>query len=116
MLVSAIQSLFHSFGSGITEPTYGVTLNNRGSSFTLDKGHANSLQPLKKPLHTLSAVIVSDPEGELVFGLSGGHFRPQLHYEILTNIYHYGMDLQGLWSTRGSYGTHPRRSSKLRKV
>jgi len=54
----------------------------------------NSLQPLKRPLHTLSAVIVSDPEGELAFGLSGGHFRPQLHYEILTNIYHYGMDVQ----------------------
>ncbi|MEM3174305.1 MAG: gamma-glutamyltransferase, partial [Candidatus Bathyarchaeia archaeon] len=36
-LVAAIQSIFHSFGSYITEPRFNITLNSRASSFSLDK-------------------------------------------------------------------------------
>lgn len=93
-IVSGIQSLFYPFGSKITEPTYGVTLNSRASSFNLTPNHPNSLAPLKKPLHTLSAMIVLTEDKEIALGLSGGHFRPQLHAEIFQNMFKYGMNLQ----------------------
>ena len=38
MLVSLIQSNFTSFGSGVHVPEWGINLNNRGFSFSLDPG------------------------------------------------------------------------------
>ncbi len=95
-IVAGIQSLFYPFGSFVTEPYYGITLNARASSFSLDPRDINRLEPRKRPLHTLSAMLVEDDvKGEVKsIGLSGGHFRPQLHAEILTNIVDYGMDPQ----------------------
>lgn len=93
-VISGIQSLFHPFGSRITDPLYGVTFNNRGSSFTLDEGHVNVVRPGKRPLHTLSTPILMDMENVMAHGLSAGIYRPQLHYEILSNIFIYGMDPQ----------------------
>jgi gamma-glutamyltranspeptidase/glutathione hydrolase len=93
-MVSGVQSIFYPFGSYLTEPKYCITLNSRASSFVLDKEHVNSLQPDKKPLHTLSDLIVKTSDNILALGLSGGHFRPQLHALILTNILDYNMDIQ----------------------
>ncbi|RLE63618.1 MAG: gamma-glutamyltransferase family protein [Thermoprotei archaeon] len=94
-IVAGIQSLFHGFGSYITEPTYGITLNSRASSFSLDSSHVNCLEPGKKTMHTLSAIISVDENDEvLALGLSGGHFRPLLHAQLFTNIFDYGMDPQ----------------------
>jgi gamma-glutamyltranspeptidase/glutathione hydrolase len=93
-IISGIQSLFHPFGSLITEPTYGITLNSRASSFSLNKKHINCLYPGKKPLHTLSSIIANSTSYTLALGLSGGHYRPQLHSEILTNILIYNMNVQ----------------------
>jgi len=95
-VVSGIQSIFYSFGSGITEPKYGITLNCRGSSFTLTRGDVNELAPRKYPLHTLSTTLVLDPKGSLkwVLGTSGGHYRPQIHVELITSLIDYGLDVQ----------------------
>jgi gamma-glutamyltranspeptidase/glutathione hydrolase len=93
-ILSGIQSLFHPFGSKITEPTYGITLNSRASSFTLIDGHVNSIEPGKRPLHTLSTPILIGEDRVIAHGLSGGHFRPQLHTEIISNMLIYGMDPQ----------------------
>jgi len=91
-IVSAIQSLYHPFGSRITEPTYQVTLNNRASDFKMSG--PNELGPHKRPLHTLSSIIV-EKSGKpmLALGISGGHFRPQQHAMLLTNIIDLGMDV-----------------------
>ncbi len=89
-VVSAIQSLYQHFGSLITEPRYGITLNNRASDFSMDG--PNALAPRKRPLHTLSAVIVTkDGEPRYALGTSGAHFRPQLHTLFITNIIDYGL-------------------------
>ncbi|WP_069807376.1 gamma-glutamyltransferase family protein [Vulcanisaeta thermophila] len=90
-VVSAIQSLYHHFGSLVTEPTYGITLNNRASDFSMEG--PNALMPRKRPLHTLSTVLVMK-DGELKYslGTSGAHFRPQLHTLFITNIVDYGMN------------------------
>lgn len=93
-VLSGIQSLFYAFGSCITEPKYGVTFNGRASSFSLNREHVNSLAPRKKPLHTLSTPILKSQRGIIAHGLSGGHFRPQLHTQILTNMLIHDMDPQ----------------------
>lgn len=54
-VVSAIQSLFHGFGSGLIDPETGILLNSRASYFT--SSGPNRLEFRKRPLHTLSAVI-----------------------------------------------------------
>jgi len=92
--VAGIQSLFYAFGSGVVEPRFQVPLNSRASSFSLDPGHINRLEPGKKTMHTLSAVIVEDGDRVLVVGLSGGHYRPLLHAQLLTNLIDYSMDPQ----------------------
>lgn len=91
-MVSAIQSLYHPFGSRITEPTYQITLNNRASDFKLSG--PNEVAPRKRPLHTLSSMII-EKSGEpmAAIGISGGHFRPQQHALLLMNLIDYGMDI-----------------------
>ena len=90
-VVSGIQSLYHPFGSGVTEPRYQVTLNDRGACFDPRPGLPNSVGPRKLPLHTLSGVIMSDGGAWVALGASGGHLRPQQHALFITNIVDYGM-------------------------
>ncbi|MEM2137357.1 MAG: gamma-glutamyltransferase family protein [Candidatus Methanomethylicia archaeon] len=93
-IVSCIQSIFHNFGSYITEPTYNITLNSRGSSFTFIDNHVNRLEPRKKPLHTLSATLINYGSRWMAMGLSGGHLRPFLHSQIINCIIDYGLHPQ----------------------
>src|SRR4030095_13819678 len=51
-------SLFSSFGSGVTVPGYGISLHNRGGLFTLDPKSPNAIAPHKRPYNTLSAGFV----------------------------------------------------------
>src|SRR5262249_57429508 len=53
LLVSLIQSNFMAFGSGVHVPEWGINLNNRGASFTLDPMSVNVLSPAKLPRHHL---------------------------------------------------------------
>jgi len=96
MVVAGIQSLFHPFGSTLTERRFQVTLNNRATGFTAERGLPNTIAPSKKPLHTLSALIMVDEgSGRVVaLGASGGHYRPQLHAVFATNIVDYSMSLE----------------------
>ncbi|MCE4601290.1 MAG: gamma-glutamyltransferase, partial [Desulfurococcales archaeon] len=87
-----IQSLFHHFGSMITEPHYQVTLHSRASCFTLKRGVPNTLGPRKLPLHTLSTVILEHESSIVGYGLSAGHYRPQFHSQIAEKIARLGMD------------------------
>jgi gamma-glutamyltranspeptidase/glutathione hydrolase len=93
-IVAAIQSIFHNFGSYVTEPNFNITLNSRASSFSLDKDHINKLEPRKKPLHTLSAVLMDRGGSRMAIGISGGHYRPLFHSQILTNIADYDLHPQ----------------------
>lgn len=89
MVLLGIQSLYHHFGSRVFLEEAGFFLNNRASCF--GETGPNSLLPKKRPLHTLSAVLVERQDELLGFGISGGFLRPQQHALLLTNVLDYGM-------------------------
>jgi gamma-glutamyltranspeptidase/glutathione hydrolase len=55
--VSFNQSLYFDFGSGIVVDGTGVTLQNRGASFSLHRNSVNCLAPGKRPFHTLNPAM-----------------------------------------------------------
>jgi len=92
-LVSGIQSLFHQFGSRVFVPECGIFLNNRGSGFSM--AGPNKVEPRKRPLHTLSSMLL-EREGRpyLAIGTSGGDYRPLQHALFVTNAVDYAMPLE----------------------
>ena len=85
--VSAIQSNYMGFGSGVSLPSTGINLNNRGSYFSLDPEHPNCLAPGKRTFHTLMSVIASAPGRDVLLGSMGGDVQPQVHVQVLTRIF-----------------------------
>ena len=90
--VSLIQSVFESFGSGILEPSTGLILHNRGTSFSLDPDHPANLEGGVRPPHTLSPVLVLGPNGgvEAAVGAMGGRAQPQILAQVLVRLLDHG--------------------------
>jgi len=89
-MVSGIQSLFNHFGSRVFIPECGIALNNRASGFSLSG--PNRIEPRKRPLHTLSSMILErDGRPYLAMGTSGGDYRPQQHALFVTNSVDFSM-------------------------
>jgi gamma-glutamyltranspeptidase/glutathione hydrolase len=94
-MVSFINSLFNGFGSGVVVDGTGIVLQNRGSSFSLDSRHNNSLEPRKRPFHTIiPAMMYRNAEPYMSFGVMGGHMQPQGHLQVALNLIHYEMSPQ----------------------
>jgi gamma-glutamyltranspeptidase/glutathione hydrolase len=94
-VVSFIQSLFSGFGAGIVAGETGITLQNRGSGFTLHSGHPNEIGPHKRPLHTLvPAMLAKNGRPVMAFGVMGGDNQAQAHAQIVANIVDFGMHVQ----------------------
>ena len=94
-VVSLIQSIYESFGSGLVSGDTGIVLHNRGSLFSLRPGHPNRLAPGKRPFHTLvPAMVMKDGRPWLSFGVMGGDMQPQGHVQVLLNLIEFGMNVQ----------------------
>jgi gamma-glutamyltranspeptidase/glutathione hydrolase len=94
-LVSFINSVFDSFGSGLVCPETGVVFHNRGKSFSLDPEHPNVIAPDKRPLHTIiPGLAFEDGRPTIAFGVMGGHYQPVGHVHVLTNLVDFGLDPQ----------------------
>jgi gamma-glutamyltranspeptidase/glutathione hydrolase len=95
LLVSLIQSNFSAIGSGVHVKEWGINLQNRGSSFSLDPGHVNAIAPRKLPMHTLVPTLsLRGGQPWLVFGTMGGQGQIQTHAQVLTRIVLDGDDPQ----------------------
>jgi gamma-glutamyltranspeptidase/glutathione hydrolase len=83
--VSCIQSLYHEFGSGVVLGRTGVNWQNRGCSFSLDPKALNTLEPGRKPFHTLNPALAMLNDGRMmVYGTMGGDGQPQTQAAIFT--------------------------------
>lgn len=93
--VTLIESLFSNFGSGLVAGESGVVLQNRGAYFNLIEGHPNELKGGHRPVHTLSpAMYLRDRKPELVYGSMGGDGQPQIHVQLLHNVYERELGVQ----------------------
>lgn len=91
LAVSFIQSIYHEFGSGVVLPTSGVNWQNRGCSFSLDPAHVNTLEPRKKPFHTLNPAMAQLADGgSMVYGTMGGDGQPQTQATIFNRVMRFG--------------------------
>jgi gamma-glutamyltranspeptidase/glutathione hydrolase len=93
--VSFINSLFNSFGSGIVAGDTGIMLHNRGTGFSLEKGHPNQYAPGKRPFTTLvPAMLFKDGKLFMSYGVMGGDIQTQGHVQVILNLVERGLNLQ----------------------
>jgi len=93
-VVSAIQSTYFEFGSGVVLPRTGITWQNRGSCFRLAEDGWNALKPGRKPFHTLNPALARFDDGRVMaYGTMGGEGQPQTQAAIFTR-YALGVGLQ----------------------
>jgi gamma-glutamyltranspeptidase/glutathione hydrolase len=93
--VSAIQSLYFEFGSGIGLPDSGFVWQNRGCAFRLDGSGPNTLRSGRKPFHTLNPAFARFADGRsMVYGAMGGDGQPQTQAALFTRYALFGQDLQ----------------------
>lgn len=92
--VSFIQSVYWEFGSGVVLQDTGVCWQNRGTSFSLDMA-LNSLEPGRKPFHTLNPSLALFDDGRVMpYGTMGGEGQPQTQAAVFTRYARFGQTLQ----------------------
>jgi gamma-glutamyltranspeptidase/glutathione hydrolase len=129
VLVSLIQSNFLSFGSGVHVGEWGINLNNRGSSFTLDPTAVNALAPGKLPMHTLMPAMATRGGAPwFAFGSMGGDSQAQIQVQLLAHLVDDGADPQdaldaprwcidpSTWAVRAERGFSPDWFAALRAL
>jgi len=97
-MVSFIQSNFMGFGSGVVEPSFGISLQNRGHGFSTDPKGANPdnlVAPGKRPFHTIiPAFLTQNGQPVMSYGVMGGNMQPQGHMQTLVRMLDYGQNPQ----------------------
>ena len=93
--VSMIQSIYFEFGSGVVLPGSGIWWQNRGCSFDLKPGRLRSLEPGRKPFHTLNPAMAALDDGRLlVYGTMGGEGQPQTQAAVFSRYVWGGHDVR----------------------
>jgi gamma-glutamyltranspeptidase/glutathione hydrolase len=94
-MISFIQSNYMGFGSGVVEPHWGISFQNRGYGFSSDPQSPNRVEGNKRPFHTIiPAFLTKEVNGKTVpqmsFGVMGGDMQPQGHLQTLLRmlVYH----------------------------
>ncbi len=94
MMVSFIQSNYMGFGSGVVVPEFGVSLQNRGYGFSMDRRSDNVVAGGKRPFHTIiPAFMTKEVDGktfpQMSFGVMGGDMQPQGHLQTVVRMLDY---------------------------
>lgn len=93
-LVSLIQSIYQSFGSGTVVDGMGFHLHNRAGLFTLEPGHPNVLAGRKRPFTTIIPAYMRKDNVHVGFGIMGGLNQAQAHAQFVSNFVDHGMNIQ----------------------
>ena len=95
LVVSYIQSIYWEFDSACVLPRTGVLMQNRGASFSLEKGAVNPLEPGRKPFHTLNPALAVLKDGRVMaYGTMGGDGQPQTQAALFTRHVLYRQPLE----------------------
>jgi gamma-glutamyltranspeptidase/glutathione hydrolase len=94
LVVSYIQSIYWEFGSGCVLPATGILMQNRGASFSLQRGALNYLEPGRLPFHTLNPALAVLKDGRIMaYGTMGGDGQPQTQGAVFTRHVMFGEPL-----------------------
>ncbi|MBL8216117.1 MAG: gamma-glutamyltransferase [Bryobacterales bacterium] len=93
-VVSLIQSVYLSFGSGVAVEGFGFHLHNRGGLFEFDPEHPNGLAPRKRPFHTIIPAMMEKGPLRIGFGIMGGLNQAQAHAQFVSNVVDHAMNIQ----------------------
>ena len=95
MMFSYIQSNYMGFGSGVVVPGTGISLQNRGAGFTLERGHPNEVGPRKRPFQTIiPGFLTRGGQPVMSFGVMGGNMQPQGHIQMIVRLVDYNQNPQ----------------------
>ena len=87
MMVSFIQSNYMGFGSGVVVPGTGISMQNRGTGFSLKAGHPNQVGPRKRPFQTIiPGFLTRNGQPVMAFGVMGGHMQAQGHVQMVVRL------------------------------
>jgi gamma-glutamyltranspeptidase/glutathione hydrolase len=91
LAVSFIQSLYESFGAGISAGDTGITLQNRGGCFAVE----GAVRAGRRPYHTIIPGML-ERGGRLLgpFGVMGGFIQAQAHVQLVSGLLDDGLDPQ----------------------
>jgi gamma-glutamyltranspeptidase/glutathione hydrolase len=95
-MVAVTKTINYFFGSGVTVPGYGFIMNDEMDDFVATPGSANSVEPGKRPLSSMTPTLVLAPDGTsfMTLGSPGATRIIAAVAEVISNILDHGMDIQ----------------------